>query len=82
VNEPVLGQLFALAQTEAFRALGDEYKDTGDNVPPDGGWMILTVRAGTTEKTVKWEANYPIPLALARIVCWLDVARGSLAQCA
>jgi hypothetical protein len=82
VNEAALGQLFALAQTEAFRALGNEYKDTGDDVPPDGGWMVLTVRAGTTEKTVRWEANYLIPPALARIICWIDVARGSLAQCA
>ena len=82
VNEPALGQLFALAQTEAFRALLDEYKSGGDDTPPDGGWTILTVRTGNVDKTVKWETNYPLPAALARIVCWIDVARGSLAQCA
>ena len=82
VHEPALGQVFALTQTEAFRELQAEYKNGGDDTPPDGGWTILTVRAGDVEKTVRWETNYPLPAALVRIVCWIEVARGSLAQCA
>ena len=81
VSESALDQLFVAAQSEAFRALQSEYKTGSEDSAPDGGWMILTVRAGSIEKTVQWEANYAVPEVLARFVCWIDGVRGSLSLC-
>lgn len=82
VPEAAITQLFATAQSAEFLALLDEYRIGNDNTPPDGGWTILTVRAGSVEKTVRWETNFPIPDLLGRYVCWIEGIRGSLGLCA
>jgi hypothetical protein len=82
VPQAALNQPFETAQSADVRALRAEYRAGDDNTPPDGGWTILTIRAGSLEKTVQWETNYPVPAVLARIVCEIDGIRGSLSLCA
>jgi hypothetical protein len=81
VHRDRLAELFELAQSRAFRALKDEYRISGDVVPPDGGSTSLKVTVGDREKTIAVEHGASVPEVLTRFLCLTRAIHGTLLLC-
>lgn len=77
----MLRDLFARTLRADFRALKSRYVRLPGETPPDPAHATLELTVHERRRTITWDQEATIPLALTDFLCLLRAARGDLLLC-
>lgn len=77
----VLRDAFARTQRADFRALRAHYGRPPGVTPPDPAQATLELTLNERRRTITWDGDATIPMALTDFLCILMAARGDLLLC-